>query len=121
MSLKAKLSKSKHKVIGQVTIDGETVNLCRPTNPERLAVLDAAREAGEVSEDNKPLTNEGGLRLIARFVAAVAYDPATGDRVFDPFDAADVETVYRAPWLDDVSKPAVAAMHPSIEEVRGNS
>ncbi|TQF13751.1 hypothetical protein FJV41_22150 [Myxococcus llanfairpwllgwyngyllgogerychwyrndrobwllllantysiliogogogochensis] len=121
MSLKDRLSKSKHKLIEQVTIDGERINLCRPTNPERLAVLDAAREAGEIGEDNKPLTNEGGLRLIARVVAAVAYDPETGERVFNPTDSADIETVYRAPWLEDVSKPAIAALHPNLEEVRGNS
>ncbi|WP_426747266.1 hypothetical protein VZQ01_06840 [Myxococcus faecalis] len=121
MSLKQRLLKSRNKVIKSLEIDGVPVNLCRPNNPERLAVFDAARAAGEVDESRQPTSEQAGLRLLARVVATVMRDPETGERVFDPGSAEDIDAICAAPWFDDVPDDAMKAMHPSMEEVQGNS
>ncbi|QSQ17237.1 hypothetical protein [Myxococcus landrumensis] len=122
-SLKAKLkAKSQRKVIRSVTLDGEAVDLCRPTHPERLDVFAASKAAGEIDEDNKPLSLESGLKLMARVVASVMREPHTGERVFDPGSAEDLATIFNAPWFEDLDTNAVmAAFRATVEDVRKNS
>ncbi|QSQ24852.1 hypothetical protein JY651_07895 [Pyxidicoccus parkwayensis] len=119
--LKQRLTSSQRKVITTVTIDDATVDFRRPTHPERLAVMEASKAAGEVDSAEKPTTAEGGLRMLARVIASVAYDPETQQRIFDPASAEDVTAIYNAPWLEDVQDKAVQAFRPSVGEVRKNS
>ncbi|NTX59565.1 phage tail protein [Myxococcus sp. CA051A] len=121
MSLKERLKNAKRKVIKTVSLGEETVTLCRPTHTERIAVMSAARAAGEIGEDEKPIGVGGALRSIARMAAAVIYNPEATERVFDPTDNADVDAVCSAPWAEDIAKDVAQAFTPSFEEVKGNS
>ena len=112
---------AQRKVCATVDIDGASIQFLRPTHPERLAVMEACKAAGEVDAHEKPSDVKGGLRMLARVIAVVAYDPETKQRIFEPASEEDIDTIYAAPWLEDVQQEALKAFRPSLGEVRGNS
>lgn len=120
-TLKDRLARKPRKLIATVDIDGDAVELRRPTQGERLDVIDAAKEAGEVDADGNAVGPAGGLRLLYRLFAAVAHDPATGKRLYDPASPGDLADIADAPWLEDVQDQVAKAFNPNMEEARKNS
>ncbi|NNC17669.1 phage tail protein [Corallococcus exiguus] len=119
--LKNRLLAKNRKVIKTLDLDGDKVHLCRPTHGDRVKVLDAAKAAGEMGDDNKPASPSGSLRTLARVVACVLYDPQTGRPIFGNSDADLDALCSEAVWLEDVQKEVEAAFAPSMKDVRGNS
>jgi hypothetical protein len=115
LSLRERLQRKERKLVTTVDVGGDKVDLRRPSHKERFAVLAAAKDAGDVDADHKPTSPEGGLRLLARMVAAVMYDPHAKLRLYDPASASDVEALL-APWLEDIQPHVAGAFKGSLEE-----
>lgn len=115
-SLKERLQRKERKVIRTIDIDGDKVDLRRPTHKERLAVLKVSQEAGDIDADSKPTSTEGGLRLAARTVAAVMYDPQSKLRLYDPAESSDVDTIVSAPWFEDIQPHVAEAFKGRLDE-----
>lgn len=121
LSLKERLARKPRKLIATIDVDGERVELRRPSHDERTSTIEAAQAAGEVDDKGHPNSPRNGLRLLARFFAAVAHEPGTGQRIYSPTSTEDVEAIATAPWLEDVQTATTKAFHPTLEEARGNS
>ncbi|AEI66941.1 hypothetical protein [Corallococcus macrosporus] len=125
LTLKQRLAQKNRKLFKTIDVDGDAVDLRRPSHKERLHAMKLSETAGEIDASNKPTTMEGGLRFVARVVATVMYEPKSKLRLYDPAESADVETIMGAPWFEDVMKDAQVAFKGSlkedIEEARGNS
>ncbi|GHG79644.1 hypothetical protein [Comamonas sp. JC664] len=139
LTLKQRLAQKNRKLVKTVELDGDKVELRRPSHKERMAVLKLIEDANEMP--NKAPATEAGqagapaagnaaetaanLRGISRMVAAVLYDPDSKLRLYDPADQTDVDTIYGSAWLEDVTADAQKAflgvLKESLEEARGNS
>lgn len=133
LTLKQRLAQKTRKLVKTVELDGDKVDLRRPSHKERVAVLKLIEAAGEMpatatstegSQANANAT-EGNLRGISRMVACVLYDPESKLRLYDPADPGDIDTIFGAPWLEDITNEAQKAfmggLKESVEEARGNS
>lgn len=117
--LKHRLLAKNRKVIKPLVIEGDEVHLCKPTQGDRVKVLEAARRAGELDEHDKPTSPRNALRLAARITACVLYDPANGQPVYGEGDLDAI--IDDAVWLEDVQEDVQAAFAPSMKDVRKNS
>ncbi|RKH09743.1 hypothetical protein D7V97_15640 [Corallococcus sp. CA053C] len=117
--LKHRLLAKNRKVLKLIDLCGEKVHLCKPTQGDRVKVLEDAKTAGEMGEDEKPTSPRNALRLVARIAACVLYDPANGQRLFSDADLDSV--VDSAVWLEDVQEDVQAAFAPNMKDVRKNS
>lgn len=117
--LKNRLLAKNRKVIKSLDLDGDKVHLCKPTQGDRVKVLEAARQAGELDENDKPTTPRNALRLAGRITACVLYDPGTGQRIYGEEDINAL--IEDAVWLEDVQEDVQAAFAPSMKDVRGKS
>ncbi|RKG95568.1 phage tail protein [Corallococcus sp. CA053C] len=117
--LKHRLLAKNRKVLKQLDLCGEKVHLCKPTQGDRVKVIEAAKAEGEMGEDDKPTSPRNALRLVARIAACVLYDPTNGQRLFSDADLDSV--VDSAVWLEDVQEDVQAAFAPNMKDVRKNS
>ncbi|NOK06686.1 MULTISPECIES: phage tail assembly chaperone [Myxococcus] len=131
LTLKQRLAQKTRKLVKTVELDGDKVDLRRPTHKERVAVLKLIEDANEMpnnaesTEVSQANATGGNLRGISRMVACVLYDPESKLRLYDPADPGDIDAIYGAPWLEDVTADAQKAfmggLKESVEEARGNS
>ncbi|NVJ13126.1 hypothetical protein [Myxococcus sp. AM010] len=131
LTLKQRLAQKTRKLVKTVELDGDKVDLRRPSHKERVAVLKLIEAAGEMpvnanaTEGSQANATEGNLRGVSRMVACVLYDPESKLRLYDPADPGDVETILGSPWLEDVTldaqKAFMGGLKQDVEEARGNS
>ncbi|MBZ4371484.1 phage tail protein [Corallococcus sp. AS-1-6] len=117
-SLKHRLLAKNRKVLKTLDIEGDKVHLIKPTQGDRVKVLEAAKAAGEMGEDDKPTTPRNALRTVARLAACLLYDPTNGTPIYT---VADLDALVEAVWLEDIQEDLQAAFAPSMKDVRGKS
>ncbi|MFP2897570.1 phage tail protein [Corallococcus sp. 4LFB] len=117
-SLKHRLLAKNRKVLKTLDIDGDKVHVVKPTQGDRVKVLEAAREAGEMGDDDKPTTPRNALRMVARIAVCLLYEPATGTPIYS---TSDLDALTDAVWLEDVQEEIQNAFAPNMKDVRGKS
>ncbi|WNG49204.1 hypothetical protein F0U60_37620 [Archangium minus] len=127
-NLKTKLGNATWRKYTDLTIDidGEPIALIIRRAPEGVTteVLDEARKAGDVDEDGKPTSIGGAMRLLARTIATVLFEPGAVRPLFDRTSDEDLQIIIRAPWLEHVRNDALAAFGAAgavLEKLKGNS
>ncbi|QRK08079.1 hypothetical protein JQX13_50400 [Archangium violaceum] len=126
--LKSKLGNANWRKYKDTTIDvdGEELAVVIRRAPPGVAVqvLEEARKTGDVDEENNPKGESGAMRLLARMVATVLFEPGAVRPLFDRTNEEDITTITTAPWLLDISDDATAALGASgavVEKMKGNS
>ncbi|QRK06046.1 hypothetical protein JQX13_38870 [Archangium violaceum] len=109
-----------------IDVDGEPLALVIRRAPEGVAVqvLDEARKAGDIDQDGKPIGETGAMRLLARMVATVTFEPGAVRPIFDRTSDEDLANISVAPWLMDIKDDATAALAATgtvVEKLKGNS
>lgn len=96
MDLKHRLLKKNRKVAKTVTLTHEggttEVQIIKPTNGDRMAVLEAATLRKELDAENKPTSPMNGVRLGARMIQALVFhegQPIWGEDDIESICAAD--------------------------------
>jgi hypothetical protein len=117
-SLKHRLLAKDRKVLKKIDLDGDTVNICKPTQGDRVKVLEAAKAAGEMDEQGKATSTRNGLLTVARIAACLLYDPATGRPIYSD---ADLDDLIDAVWLEEIQEDLQDAFAPKMKDVRGKS
>ena len=91
------------------------VELRQPTVAGRATILKAAG----VSGDGKGAIDLG--RLQASAVLACAYDPETGNKLFEPADEAALLDLPAGGWFDELATAALALVNVDQEDARKSS
>lgn len=117
MSLKHKLLAKNRKLLKTIDIDGETVEIRKPTMGDKIRVLEESRAAGEINEKNEPANERAGLLLGARVAACLLFDPESGQRIFGE---TDLKEIVEASWLEEHLDDLQKLFSPDPEKTRGN-
>lgn len=124
MDLKAKLAGATWQLHVEKTIrlEGEDLAVCvrRPPKHVLLSVLDAAKQAGEVDAEYKPVSDFASIRLLARLTALTLFAPGAARPLFSQ---QEVEAVLEASWLLDLQEDvtgAVSHVTTLVQVAKGN-
>jgi len=110
---------TRRQVHAKIRIGDDAYDICYPSNGDRINVLAAGRQSGDIGPDNRPVDEVAGMRFLARVAVCVLFHPGGAKRVFADEDLEQVKT---EPWLDEHSQAfSLAFAGPTVAEARGNS
>ncbi|TQF12478.1 phage tail protein [Myxococcus llanfairpwllgwyngyllgogerychwyrndrobwllllantysiliogogogochensis] len=116
MSNKHKLLAKNRRVMKSVEIDGVKVNIIKPTMGDRLRLIEQARAAGEMTEQNEPTGDRAGARMLARIAVCVMNDAETGRPMFA---VNDLDELLDESWLEDFATDLTDVFNVTEGQMRG--
>ncbi|NVJ05222.1 phage tail protein [Myxococcus sp. AM001] len=109
----------KRTVHKQIRLGDDAYDICKPTSGDKVALLAAARKAGEVNDKGEPSNEVAAWTFVARVACASLYHAGSATRVFTD---TDLEEVKLEPWLEEFQADFIEAFNgPAMETAKGNS
>ncbi|QDE90130.1 MULTISPECIES: phage tail protein [Myxococcus] len=107
------------KIHKRIRLGDDSYDICEPSQGDKVAMLAAARKAGEMNAKNEVVEDITAWNFIVRVASTCLYHPGGVRRVFGD---EDLEVLRLEAWIQEYQADFLAAFGgPTVEEAKGNS